>query len=263
MTPINANSALTANATRVEISKLANELYLSAFAQFEEHVKPDEPFADNLLTLLGVQHRIAYDNRVNRRVRAAGFPQVKTFDMFEMSVDFLPNLNFDEVVELKTCTFIDDKLDICAIGPAGHGKTHLCIAVAYEAVKRGYSVKFRRASDLINEMSEAKSDKSLKDYIRMMSRCDLLCIDEVGYLNYDSAAVSFLFQIIGARYETRSTFYTSNLEFSKWPTFIGDESLAKAIISRIAHHAILLDMNGPKEWRLEHSQSRHSRKPRF
>jgi DNA replication protein DnaC len=105
-------------------------------------------------------------------------------------------------------------------------------------------------------MSEAKSDKKLSDYIRVMTRCSLLLIDEVGYFDYDAAASSLLFQIIGARYEIGSTFYTSNQTFSEWAKFIGSDTLAKAIVSRIAHHAVLLDMNGPKAWRLEHARSR-------
>jgi DNA replication protein DnaC len=107
-------------------------------------------------------------------------------------------------------------------------------------------------------MAEAKSEKQLSDYVRLMSRCSLLILDEVGYLNYDMASSSLLYQIIGARYEVGSTFYTSNLEFSKWVQFIGNDSLARAIVSRIAHHSILLDMNGPKAWRLEHAHSKRS-----
>jgi len=176
-----------------------------------------------------------------------------------MSKERLPNLNFDEVRELATCKFIDEKADVCAVGPAGHGKSHLALAIGNEAARRGYSVKFRRACDLINEMRESSSDKHLTEYARMMTRCSLLIIDEVGYLNYDEAASNLLYQIIGARYETGSTFYTSNHKFSEWPEFIGKNSLANAIVSRIAHNAIVLDMSGPVAWRLEHARSRRDR----
>ena len=108
-------------------------------------------------------------------------------------------------------------------------------------------------------MSEAKSEKHLADYIRTLNRCQLLIIDEVGYLNYDINASSLLFQIVSARYEKASTFYTTNLEFSKWKDFIGDEMLASAIVDRIAHHAIILNMNGGRGWRLEHARSKRQR----
>ena len=244
---------------RQAISKISHDLHLTAFSQYGNYINQTASFEENLYAVLMAQDQITFQNRVKRRLKYAGFPQVKTLDMFEMSKEHLPNLNFDELRELATCKFIDDKIDVCAVGPAGHGKSHLSLAIGYEAVKRGYSVKFRRASDMINEMAEAKSDKSLTDYVKQMSRCQLLILDEIGYFNYDVAASSLLYQVIGARYETGSTFYTSNLEFSKWVKFIGDDILAKAIVTRIAHNSVLLDMNGPIAWRLDHALSKRSK----
>jgi len=109
-------------------------------------------------------------------------------------------------------------------------------------------------------MKEAKSEKHLADYMRLMNRCSLLIIDEIGYFNYDETASNLLYQIIGARYETGSTFYTSNLEFSRWIQIFGDdERLTNAIVTRVAHHAVLLDMNGPKDWRLENAKSKRTK----
>lgn len=250
---------MSLNELRSGISKLANDLYIPVFASFWKHIDSTAPFEENLYKLLSEQQQVSFEKRVNRRLRAAGFPYVKTMDMFEMSKELLPNLNFDEVRELTTCKFIDDKVDVCAIGPAGHGKSHLALAIGYEAVRRGYSVKFRRACDLINEMKEAKTEKHLTEYSRMMTRCSLLLVDEVGYLNYDEAAANLLYQIIGARYETGSTFYTSNHKFSEWKQFIGNDALTNAIVTRIAHNSVVLDMNGPKAWRLENVRSRRVR----
>jgi len=241
------------------IQKAAGRLRLSAFSQYEKYTNPKLPFEDNLCSLLEEQVQLADSQRLHSRVRYAGFPQIKTFDTFVMSKEHLPHLNFDELRELGTSAFINDKYDVVAIGPAGKGKTHTALATGYEAVKRGYSVRFKRASDLVNEMSEAKNDKHLADYIRTLNRCQLLIIDEVGYLNYDLNASSLLFQVVSARYEKASTFYTTNLEFSKWGKFIGDDMLASAIVDRIAHHAIILNMNGPKGWRLEHARSKRQR----
>ena len=136
----------------------------------------------------------------------------------------------------------------------------MALAIGFEAVKRGYSVKFKRASDLVNEMSESRSEKHLADYIRTLNRCQCLILDEVGYLNYDLATSSLLFQVISARYEKASTIYTTNLEFSRWGQFVGDEDLASAIVGRIAHQAIILNMNGSKGWRLEHARSKQQRR---
>jgi len=244
---------------RAAISKLANGLYIPIFAQSVKYTSASASFEENLYALLAEQSRLTFEKRVIRRLKAAGFPYVKTMDMFAMAADRLPNLDFEEVRRLATCKFIDEKSDVCAIGPSGHGKSHLALAIGNEAVRRGYSVKYRRACDLINEMKEAKSEKRLADYARMMTRCSLLIIDEVGYLNYDEVASSLLYQIVGARYEIGSTFYTSNHKFSEWPDFIGNNALANAIVTRIAHHSIVLDMNGPKAWRLEHARSKRGK----
>jgi len=250
---------MSAEELRAAISKTANELYLTVFSQYGKYINTKASFEENLYALLSEQNQISFQNRVKRRIRAAGFPQLKTMGMFQMSKDIFPNLDFDEVRELATCKFIDEKLDVCAFAPSGFGKTHLALAIGYEAIKRGYTVKFRRASDLINEMVEARSEQKLTDYNRVMTRCSLLIIDEFGYLDYDAASSSLLFQIIGARYETASTFYTSNQTFSEWADFIGKDTLANAIVSRIAHHAVLLNMNGPTAWRLEHARSRRQK----
>jgi DNA replication protein DnaC len=248
------------NEQKEAIQKAAARLRLNAFAQYEKLINPQHSFEDNLRCLIEEQVRLADAIRLSRRIRYAGFPHLKTFDTFVMSKEYLPYLNFDELRELGSCAFIEEKSDVVAIGPEGRGKTHAALAIGYEAVKRGYSVKFKRASDLLNEMSESKSEKHLADYIRTLNRCQCLILDEVGYLNYDLATSSLLFQVISARYEKASTIYTTNLEFSRWGQFVGDKDMASAIVGRIAHQAIILNMNGSKGWRLEHARSKKQKK---
>ena len=241
------------------IKTAAARLRLSVFAQYEKHTDPKHSFEENLAALLQEQVALADDDRFKRRVRYAGFPQVKTFGTFVMSKEHLPHLNFDELGFLKDCAFIDEKVNIVALGPSGRGKTHVALAIGYEAVKRGYSVRFKRACDMVNEMGEAQTEKQLTDYIRAINRCQLLIVDEVGYLDYDAASANLLFQVVGARCESASTLYTTNLPFSEWTQFIKNERLALAIVGRIAHNAVILNMNGPKDWRLEHTLSKQRR----
>jgi DNA replication protein DnaC len=244
------------NDIQADIAKMAKDLNIPLFGQYNRYIKKGRPFEENLLELLTEQAMAANNERIKRRVRYAGFPLTKTFDTFQTTTERFPYLNIDEFNELATCKFIEEKADVVAIGPSGHGKTHAALAVGYEAVKKGYNVRFKRAVDLINEMSEAKSEKALVKYTKTLTRCQLLIIDEMGYLPYDSTASSFLFQIISARYETASTFYTTNYEFSKWPQFIEEEELVAAIVSRIAQHSIVLNMNGPLAWRLEFARAK-------
>jgi len=248
------------NNIKSDIEKISRDLGLSIFVQYEKYTKTTRPFEENLLELLKEQAILADNTRIQRRIRYSGFPIVKTFDAFEMAPERYPHLNLNEFKELSSCRFIDAKGDVVAIGPSGHGKTHAAIATGYEAIRRGYSVRFKRAFDLVNEMTEARSEKGLANYIKTLNRCQLLIIDEIGYLPYDATASSFLFQIISARCETASTFYTTNYEFSKWPQFMKDEERVKAIVSRISHHSVIFNMNGPISWRLEHARSRSTDK---
>ena len=241
---------------QADISKIANKLGLSVFAHYDKYLKTTLPFEDNLLHMLKEQALVVENARISRKAKQAGFPVVKTLNTFEISIKRFPYLNINEFQELATCRFIEERADVAAIGPPGHGKTHAALAIGYEAIKRGYNVQFKRAVDLINQMNEAKTEKRLSAYEKNLNKCKLLIIDEVGYLPFDSTACSFLFQIISARYETASTFYTTNFEFSKWVEFIKDKRVIIPIVSRIAQHSIVLNMNGPMSWRLEHARSR-------
>lgn len=241
-----------------DIEKLAGGLNLPVFAHYKDYIKKGRSFEENLLEMLREQTVLADNERVKRRIRYSGFPYVKNLDTFDSSPDIYPQLNCDEFNELKTCRFIEEKANVVAIGPSGVGKTHIALAMGYEAIKLGYSVRFKTATVLINEMKEATSEKSLVKYAKTLNRCQLLIIDEVGYLPQDITSAGFLFQIISARYETASTVFTTNYEFSKWAQFIedGDGRVVSALVSRIAHHAIVLNMNSPRSWRLEHARSR-------
>jgi DNA replication protein DnaC len=244
---------------REAIKKAAQRLRLSVFTKYEDYIDPKRPFEENLDMLLREQVQLADKERFRRRLNYAAFPQLKTFDTFVMSEKHLPNLNFDELRSLMSCAFVDEKNNVVALGPSGRGKTHVALALGYEAVKRGYSVRFKRACDMVNEMGEAQSEKALSAYIKTINRCQLLIVDEVGFLEYDVDAANLLFQVASARCENASTLYTTNLPFSEWTQFIKNESLAVAIVGRIAYGATILNMNGPIDWRLQHTRSKQQR----
>ena len=205
---------------------------------------------ESLYDLLYAENSIKEQNRYKYRVKNAAFPIIKTLDTFVFDDGRLPNLNKDMVMELASCDFIKRKQNVVAIGNSGTGKSHLISALGIEAITRGYTVKFRRASDLVTQMTEAVSEKHLGQFIKNVNACDVLIIDELGYLSFDAAGASLLFQIFAARYETKSTMVTSNLEFSKWVTFLGqDEHMTAALIGRLVHQSIILNMNG-EDYRL-------------
>lgn len=226
-----------------EIKNLAKELKLSVLADYDDYVSSGELLEEGLLTLLGKQLDEKEQKSIQRRIKRAKFPLLKTLDTFEFDVR-LPHLKQKQIRELANCEYIEEKKNIIAIGNPGTGKTHLLTALALKAIEKGYNVYFKKASELVTEMSEAKEDEELSKYLKKINKCQVLLIDELGYLSYDIKGASLLFQVFAERYETKSTLITTNLEFSKWVDFLGDPTLATAIIDRLAHKTIFLNMNG-------------------
>lgn len=233
-----------------KIVSLAKTLKLSAFSDYKSYIKDGSSTEEILYNLLYAENAIKEQNKYKYRIKNAAFPIVKTLDTFVFD-GRLPDLKKEAVMELATCEFIERKQNVVAVGNSGTGKSHLVIALGIEAIAKGYTVKFRRASDLVTQMTEAVSEKHLSQFIKNVNACDVLIIDELGYLSFDAAGASLLFQIFAARYETKSTLVTSNLEFSKWITFLGkDEHMTAALIGRLIHLSIILNMNG-EDYRLQ------------
>ena len=227
-----------------EIEKLARKVKWSTAENYKKHISVDAGFEENLLKLL----RVASDDQeraiVKRRLKSASFPVQKTLAAFEFNESRLPHLNKDQVLELATCKFIKEYTNILMIGNCGTGKTHAATAIGMEAIRLGYSVKFCRACDLAMQLSEAQSDKRLNGMIKSLHRYDLLVLDELGYMTFDQRSSNLLFQVLAGRYEVRSTIITSNLEFSKWPDFLGDPVMVNALVGRMVQNSAVLNMNG-------------------
>lgn len=226
--------------THDKIVSLAKALKLSAFLDYKSYLKNCSSTEEILYNLLFAENTIKEQNKYKYRIKNAAFPVIKTLDTFVFDDGRLPDLKKDTVMELATCDFINRKQNVVAVGNSGTGKSHLAIALGIEAISKGYTVKFRRASDLVTQMTEAVNEKHLSQFIKNVNACDVLIIDELGYLSFDAAGASLLFQIFAARYETKSTIVTSNLEFSKWVTFLGkDEHMTAALIGRLIHLSII------------------------
>lgn len=241
------------------IVSISKELKLQAFAQYTDYVKKDMSTEEILHELLKAQKIINDDGKYKYRIKKAAFPVIKTLDTFKFDSKRLPYLSKDEVMELATCKFVEDKRNIVALGPSGTGKTHLLTALCIEAITKGYTVKFRRASDVVNQMTEAADEKSLSKYIKSINACDILFIDELGFLAFDPAGASMLFQIFAARYEVKSTVVTSNLDFSQWVAILGnDKHMTSALIGRLIDQSAVLNMNG-ENYRLHRATAAKAR----
>jgi DNA replication protein DnaC len=226
------------------IYKIAKKLKLDVIANYSSIVNNKDSFEVSLLKLLNTEFTQKEERSIARRIKNAGFPIIKTIDTFEFDRKRIPHFNKDEFMSLLSCEFIENKHNCVMLGNSGTGKSHASIALAIEAIKKGYIVKFKSASDIVNQMEEAQRVGTTTKYITTLNKCHLLVIDELGYLNYDLPSASRLFQIFASRYETKSTIVTTNLEFSKWVNFLGDQTLATALIDRLIHMSTIFNMNG-------------------
>ncbi len=132
----------------------------------------DNTFEENLFLLLSLEKDKRDSDSEKRRTKLAGFPIIKSLNTFTFDRAKLPYLRQDQVQELASCNFIKEKTNVCAIGNSGTGKTHLMTAIAMEAVKKGYSVRFYRACDLATKLSEAQSEKKLAGMLNEWKKYD-------------------------------------------------------------------------------------------
>ena len=192
---------------------------------------------------------------VERRIRAARFPAVKSLDSYDFTA--LPSLNKALVLELARCEYLARRENVIALGNAGTGKTHLALGLGLAACQKGLAVGFTTAAALVHELIEARDEKRLLRLERQLSACQLLIIDELGYVPLSPTGAELLFEVFSQRYERGSVIVTSNLPFDEWTSVFGSERLTGALLDRLTHHVHILEMNGDS-YRLR--QSKHRRR---
>ena len=203
---------------------------------------------------LAERETIERDRRkVERRIKAAKFPVVKSLDSFDFSA--IPKLNKMQVLELARCEWIERRENVIALGPSGTGKTHVALGLGLAACQKGLSVGFTTAAALVSEMMEARDERRLLRFQKQMAAYKLLIIDELGFVPLSKTGAELLFELISQRYERGATLITSNLPFDEWTETLGSERLTGALLDRITHHVNILEMNGDS-YRLAQSRAR-------
>jgi DNA replication protein DnaC len=194
---------------------------------------------------------------IERRIRHARFPQVKSLDTFDFTA--IPTLNKSLVLELARCEWIEHAEVCIALGPAGTGKTHLALALGLAACHKHYRVAFVTAAALVHELLEARDEKRLRALQKHLATVQLLIVDELGYVPFTAVGAELLFEVFSRRYERGATLITSTLPFDEWTSVFGSERLTGALLDRLTHHVHILELNG-ESYRLATSKQRR-RKP--
>ncbi len=189
------------------------------------------------------------DRSIQRKIRLARFPVLKTLDQFQWS--WPKKINRMAVQNLFRLKFLEDKANVILLGGVGLGKTHLSTALGYQACLKGHSVLFATAVDVINSLGAAQAANRLKSELKKYLSPSVLLLDELGFLPIDKRGADLLFQVISQRYERGSIIITSNRSYKNWPEiFNNDSTLTSAILDRLLHHAETILIEG-KSYRMK------------
>lgn len=219
----------------------------------------DLPYEEFLERLLGQELLVRDTKATERRLKQSEFPAPKELADFKFSA--VPHLNKQKILELSRCEFIPRRANIVMLGPPGVGKTHLTISIGREACRRGYRVKFFTAAGLVNTYLEAREERQVQRLESNIRRCDLIVVDELGYIPLDKIGAEHLFGFFSQCYEQVSLIVTTNLPFADWPqTFAGDERLTGALLDRLTHRVHIVDIQG-ESYRLNTSLSDQLQNP--
>lgn len=238
------NDALHTALIKLRLSGLAQALDVRLQEAAGNHLQ----HAEFLELLLQDELAVRNERLIGRRVKAAGFRELKTLEDFDWQ--FNPSIKRKPIFDLATGRFIREARDVLFLGPPGTGKSHLCQALGYQAIKSGFTVLYRSIFDLVRDFLSDEGlggqDKTLERYLRP----DLVIIDDMGMKQLPKRSGEYLFEIVMRRYQVRSTIMTSNRPLEDWGKLLGDVPAATAILDRFLHNADVITITG-RSYRLK------------
>ena len=200
------------------------------------------PYADFLEQVLGEEVAAKTTKNIAMRTAMARFPFVKPLETFDFT--YQPSIDRKQFQTLASCHFIEHGDNVIVLGPPGVGKTHLAVALGLKAIEAGYRVLFSTAAQLIAQLTKAHAEGRLDEKLKFYTTPRLLIIDEIGYLPIDRLGANLFFQLISRRYERGPMVLTSNQSFAAWGDVFGDRVIATAILDRLLHHAVTMNIRG-------------------
>jgi len=187
---------------------------------------------------------------LERRLRMSGVKSFKAMADFDWN--WPKKIERDVIERALTLDFIQENRNLILLGRNGLGKTMISKNIAHSAVMAGYSVLFRGAADIIEDL-QCDSPELRRRKIQAYARPHLLCIDELAYLSYDDNAADLLYQVINRRYERHSVVITTNRAFKEWNQVFPNATCIATLLDRLTHHADVTVIEG-ESYRVHESE---------
>jgi DNA replication protein DnaC len=214
--------------------QLAPELLVTAKTQ---RWTPEEL----LRTLVEAEITARDASNARTRMKTAAFPVLKTLDEFDVSVSSIPTATVDYLASLE---WIGAGENLCLVGPAGTGKSHLLVALGVAAVQAGHRVRYFTAAELVETLYRGLADNSVGKILDTLLRNDLIIVDEVGFAPLDDTGTQLLFRFVAAAYERKALGIASHWPFESWGRFLPEHTTAVSLLDRLLHHANIVVTEG-------------------